>query len=367
MGRKIFVSYSHADNERQGGRVLQVVNALADEYSVLEGEEIQTFVDREAIEWGDGWREQIDSALMDAPFLIAMVSPNFIRSAECRREVLSFVSQTGRSAYKLLLPILFVDVDDLSEDSEDELRALIARTQYFDWRDLRLKSAESPEYLGAINLLAERLRKAKRDVVAIQLDEESKGEAELVDDLTEVLARIDGQLEPWLGAVDFASISLAQWRAIADERFGRIRKLRAQRASAGAILSVYRSFGLTVLPIAKERLAQVRTYSRLTIALDPDVVQAISFIDNNPEFADALQVLRSGVEQAVENIRGDEYSPSGFGTGEDAKKYSKHLNETIKLMEEGDAMLDEANGIVKSWADRLGITDPDEPLIPDRV
>ncbi|WIB78011.1 toll/interleukin-1 receptor domain-containing protein [Curtobacterium sp. MCPF17_002] len=367
MARNIFVSYSHADNERQGGRVLQVVRALVDEYSVLEGEEIDTFIDHEAIAWGDRWREQIDSALTDSPFLIAMISPNFIRSAECRREVLSFVSQTGQNASKLLLPILFVDVEDLSVDSEDELRALIARTQYFDWRDLRLKSAESPEYMNAINILAERLRKAKRDVAASQLKEEIKDEAELADDLTEVLSRINDQLGPWLGAVDFASLSLAQWRAISDERLGRVARLRAQRSSAGAILSVYRSFGLSVLPIAKERLSQVRTYSRLTITLNPDVVQAVSFIDKNPEFADALQVLRSGVEQAVENIRGGEYAPDGVGPGKDVAKYSKHLDETMKLMEEGDTMLEEANRIVKNWADRLGITDPDEPLIPGRV
>lgn len=153
-----FVSYSHDDNKRAQGRVLDIINRIQDEYGLITGEDLTVFTDRD-LKWGENWRERIDTALQNTTFLIPVVTPRFFTSIECRKELLQFYSLAKSvGAPELIMPILFVDVEDLQEGSDDEAKSIIASAQYADWTTLRLKDASDPECLARVNELAKRLQ-----------------------------------------------------------------------------------------------------------------------------------------------------------------------------------------------------------------
>jgi hypothetical protein len=70
--------------------------------------------------WGDERRQRIEEALAGITFFIPIVTPRYFQRPECRRELLSF-SANGqkRNVDELLLPILYVDVEDLRDTSPD--------------------------------------------------------------------------------------------------------------------------------------------------------------------------------------------------------------------------------------------------------
>ena len=123
--------------------------------SMLTGNDLVLFVDRKSIQWGDEWRSRIDTALQQTTFFLPVVTPLFFNSQECRNELLKF-SGYARSlgATELLLPLLYVDVRELDENSSDEAKALIAKRQWFDCRHLRLLDEDSEGYSRTVNELA---------------------------------------------------------------------------------------------------------------------------------------------------------------------------------------------------------------------
>lgn len=126
---------------------MQLADAVKEEYDLLTGSELNLFVDRDALEWGETWRDRIDTSLAQTTFFIAVISPRYFSRAECRQEFITFMSQaTSLGLQEYLLPILFVDVLDLSDDSPDELKAAVARTHSADWRTLRLLDSSDSKY-----------------------------------------------------------------------------------------------------------------------------------------------------------------------------------------------------------------------------
>lgn len=349
-----FWSYVHADNDRQHGRVLALAEALTDEFSVSTGDDLELFTDRGSLKWGDVWRDRIDSALGQAPFFIAIVTPKFVRSEECRRELLAFNGATSDGARnKLLLPILYIPVEGLKEDSDDEVLALIARTQYFDFTKLRLKSPADPDVLQAVNDLALRLRDLRDEVAGAKSAEEAKTEDETHDDLQATLEYIAQRLEPWMEAVEFDKVSGSQFRSFRDERMARANRLASTRGQQGAIRSVFQKLGQELLPIAEGRLEKAKTYARLTIELDPFVTSAIRQVKERPIFAPLLDDLRDGVEEAYLNMEPEDPMLDGYALPEHILKYSQRLADTNRVLNDSFIYVTDGNEIVLQWRDRL--------------
>ncbi|MEW1546153.1 toll/interleukin-1 receptor domain-containing protein [Streptomyces tsukubensis] len=154
-----FWSYTHRDDQLDSGRIVRLSERIANEFEIITGEPLEIFMDKRSIEWGDAWRMRLDSALTGTTFLIPVITPNFLKSQECRREVIKF---SGRAASlgldELLLPIHYVNVPQLTYGSDDhpsdEVVQLIARRQWVDWRELRLEDEASPVYRQAVHRLA---------------------------------------------------------------------------------------------------------------------------------------------------------------------------------------------------------------------
>jgi len=167
-----FWSYVHADDAAEGGRIRQLASDLREQYALISGEPIDIFVDRDALAWGDDWREQIDSRLASILFFIAVITPRYFLSAECRRELQEFARGAERLGVReLVLPLVYVNVPALQEespngDAEALVKTLIQRYQWVDWCDLRFEEVTSGAYRRAVAGLAQRLVDANQRVLA---------------------------------------------------------------------------------------------------------------------------------------------------------------------------------------------------------
>jgi hypothetical protein len=91
------------------------------------------------------------------------MQPLFFSSAACRAEADGFLAREralGRN--DLILPIYYIDCDDFRPDSEDTLKAVLARRQYADWRKLR--KATEADVDAAVSELASRIHAAFKRV-----------------------------------------------------------------------------------------------------------------------------------------------------------------------------------------------------------
>jgi hypothetical protein len=155
-----FWSYTRQDDELDGGRILRLAHKLRAEFALLTGAELELFVDRDGIEWGDAWRSRIDEALAATTFFIPIITPRYFERPECRRELLAFIGHArSLGLEELLLPILYVGVPSLTsgEPPTDEVTAAVSATQWVDWRALRLEDEDSSGHRQAVNRLATRV------------------------------------------------------------------------------------------------------------------------------------------------------------------------------------------------------------------
>jgi hypothetical protein len=161
-----FWSYVHKDDQADSGRIVQLAHDVTAQYEVITGETISLFLDRDSLDWGDNWRENIDRSLGSAAFFVAILTPRYFMSSECRRELQTFAREAERIGVKdLILPLLYVDVPGLDDETNhDEAQRLIRNFQRIDWRQLRFAEAASGAYRVAVASLAQRLAKANNDI-----------------------------------------------------------------------------------------------------------------------------------------------------------------------------------------------------------
>src|SRR5450432_4809967 len=103
-----FWSYTRRDNELDKGGVAQLAQSISDEYELQTGEALEMFVDNRSITWGDEWQKNIDEALDNTVFLIAIITPLYLLSSACRQEFLNFARHLGvGKSRRVLLPIVY--------------------------------------------------------------------------------------------------------------------------------------------------------------------------------------------------------------------------------------------------------------------
>lgn len=165
-GPEGFWSYVHKDDQADGGRIIQLARDLAAQYEVITGYAINLFLDRDSIDWGDNWRGSIDQGLARTAFFIAVLTPRYFMSSECRRELQAFAGGAERLGVRdLILPVLYVDIPGFGDEANgDEAQRLIRDFQWVDWRQLRFAGRDSVAYRTAVAELAKRLVEANSKV-----------------------------------------------------------------------------------------------------------------------------------------------------------------------------------------------------------
>lgn len=154
----VFWSYARTDDEREGGRIVRLASLIQDEFRTLTGAELEMFIDRESIQWGNDFRREIDEALQQTSFFVPVLTSTYFLRAECRREMRNFVSSAESLGLQdLLLSIRYTSITDLDESSTDELKSVAAKMQFESWDQLRLVDENSAAHRQAVNRLANRL------------------------------------------------------------------------------------------------------------------------------------------------------------------------------------------------------------------
>ncbi|WP_165036424.1 right-handed parallel beta-helix repeat-containing protein [Candidatus Protofrankia californiensis] len=160
-----FLSYAHGDDENDGGLITAFRRRLEGELRAQTGRrELQIFQDRDDIAWGQAWEDRINGSLDAVTFFVPIVTPAFVASKQCRRELTRFVDRERRlGRNNLILPVYWISVPVLEVPGRavgDKLVAELAARQYADWRELRFRELSDPVSRRAIAALASRVRDA---------------------------------------------------------------------------------------------------------------------------------------------------------------------------------------------------------------
>ena len=124
----------------------------------------------------------------------------------------------------MILPILYVETPNFSEENSDEAVALIARTQYVDWRSVRFLEPNSRrEYRAAVNVLARRLVEIARQVTEKQIKQEfaANPEDDGIDGVADLIRTITDSGQSGGHLVTGAKFYLPQSLAVLNEYHSR--------------------------------------------------------------------------------------------------------------------------------------------------
>jgi len=188
-------------------------------------------------------------------------------------------------ADELLLPILYIEISDLSTENPDEAVALVARAQYVDWHTNRLLEPQSREYRIAVNALAQRLLDIAKKVAEIQFRHElnSDPDDDGVDGITDIVAQVEALLPDWLDAVMGEKSVSVQITAIWDQHVGQVLKLRRRKAPPSAVLSTQIRMAREMLPMAERGLKDSQVYLTRSVELDPLVSALARLVAEHPD------------------------------------------------------------------------------------
>jgi predicted AAA+ superfamily ATPase len=288
----LFLSYVRADDDAEHGRITQLARDLIERYRLITGEELELFIDKDSIRWGDEWQARIKSQLMQTTFFVPVVTPRFLKSAACRDEVGTFerTSRTlGTEAF--ILPILWNELR--GNDSEDSVAVLLKSRNWENWTQLKYEDRTSGAYNRQLDEMANRLAnavdtiaQAKRPapVSAEELAADSSDILDLMERAEEAVLNLPQAMESWqpavLGAFSAAGQALNQ---LPNDSPGSPSALRATLARAAR--------AMTGPGIELEAESQ---RFRLTLKdLDDSLSSIIAFASRTPDAADSLGLIRA--------------------------------------------------------------------------
>ena len=128
-----FFSYTHHDDTHDEGRLTELREKLEGEIQMGWPTKFEIFQDKDAIKWGEQWKKRISAGLGDATFLIAIVTPGYLKSNGCRRELEEFLKHEKKHRRDdLVLPLLYVEtaaVSDPTRHAGDSLAEELANRQ----------------------------------------------------------------------------------------------------------------------------------------------------------------------------------------------------------------------------------------------
>jgi hypothetical protein len=155
-----FWSYVRKDDKAVDGAITRLAEHVVEDYEMKRGDEtIDLFLDTAKVKWGERWREKVREAIEGGAFFVPIVTPRFLSSEECRKEILEFAEQErelGREG--LIMPLYFVEVAAVeAKDSGDPVVELLLENNREDWRERRLLDRSVQAYKKGVDKLVNRL------------------------------------------------------------------------------------------------------------------------------------------------------------------------------------------------------------------
>ena len=155
-----FLSYSHeSDNYLNLSQPLSA--DLVTMIKMRSNRDVEIFLDREDLKWGERFKESIDNGLTGATVLFVIATAQYLDSDFCRYEFLQFMNaakaQGSEEVRRLILPIMPVNAKGIFvKDSDDEIASEIAEIQYELIEEAVLEGPGSPAWRRAVARLADR-------------------------------------------------------------------------------------------------------------------------------------------------------------------------------------------------------------------
>jgi len=159
-----FFSYSREDDADSQGALSALRGRIQGELRGQLGRTVNLWQDKEAIQSGALWETKIKNAVAQSVFFIPIITPTAVASRYCQFELDAFLAREaalGRD--DLVFPVLYIDVPELRDNvrrEKDPVLALIAKRQYFDWRDFRYLDTTSTDVRKAAGRFCTDIRDA---------------------------------------------------------------------------------------------------------------------------------------------------------------------------------------------------------------
>ena len=146
-----FWSYVRRDDDISRGRVSELRELILGELEAQLGQEVPVFKDTVSIPHGSRWEDQTTHALSDATFFIPVLTPNFLQSEWCCREVQLFLARQRRllEAYpdlpsvSRIFPIHYIDTTD-ADALDEEIRDALMGLQHLNFQGMRHRPSDDP-------------------------------------------------------------------------------------------------------------------------------------------------------------------------------------------------------------------------------
>lgn len=161
---KVFCSYRRTDDaDLFSGVVRSLVRDLKTLYKADTGHQLEIFLDRDELQWGDDFESAISQAVQDAVFFMPIITANYFESDWCRREFYGFYGKAqSLGVVELVLPVLLAGSHLVSVNASDPIARIVATTQYLDWSNLWQQGPDSAQWRTAITGMVRRIRELQR-------------------------------------------------------------------------------------------------------------------------------------------------------------------------------------------------------------
>ena len=152
---KVFVSYSRRDFETDGKRPSGPILTTALDYLEAETQAILGTKDRifwrdtEGLRWGDAWRPTLQNELLQADFLLVLLSPNWLESEVCVEEFRIFRSRAPHATGRIL-PILLRDVSADSSSGSGKAVGIVEELELWQFADWRMLGQLEPSGIAVL-------------------------------------------------------------------------------------------------------------------------------------------------------------------------------------------------------------------------
>jgi nitroreductase len=196
-----FFSYVRSDDDHDAGRITDLRKRLEGEVKIQTGRPFHIFQDRNDIQWGEQWKERIETTLRGITFLIPIVTPSYFRSPSCRSEFDTFlIREKELGEERLILPIYYVLCDEMHDEKIVDAMAVTLRSRnWADWRPFRFKEITSPELREQVALLAGTIKDTSKHLESIFLAAAEAGDTLTPPSAPVVIEQLSAQPLDWHG------------------------------------------------------------------------------------------------------------------------------------------------------------------------
>ncbi len=361
-----FFSYVHADNEAEGERISRLARDIAAQFEMLTGEQLSLFLDVDSLSWGDDWRKEIDSSLNSVAFFIAVLTPRYFKSPECRNELNFFARRAANlGVQELILPLLYIDLPAFRDPNDplatDDLITLVKSFQWENWTELRFSEVTSEGYRRGVARLASRLvdaNKRAEQIAIIREVEQLESSPNNYDDdepgFIDKLAKTEETFPKWIDTIgqisrEIETVGEIMGEATADAQRADSRgQIFAHRAAIfRRVANELRKPAELIWTLSNQYASELHDIDKgmreLIIQGSEEVRRKPDFKPGYCEFYRSILNMSSTVNSSIESILGL------IKATQSLEKMSRDVRPPLRQIRQGLTTLTEAKGVTDQW------------------